>query len=130
MMKFSLLTPHKKLVEGETVDEVFAPGVKGTLNILPNHANFATSLETGLIKWHTASGWTTATISQGLLEIFDQKITVLADVSELASDIDLARAKAAKSRAELKIEDGGLDDINFKKYQLKIQRAATRMSAV
>ena len=125
-MDLTILTPQRKIVEGLNVDELFAPGQAGTLDILPNHANLLTELETGVLKWRTGSHWTYAAVSYGWLEIENQHITILADVAETADEIDVARAKAAEENARRKIEEGGLDDENFKKFQLKLQRAVAR----
>ena len=128
-MELSLLTPLKKLLEGEQIEELFAPGVMGQLDILPLHANIVTQLETGVLRWKTQGAWKTATVSYGLLEIAEGKISVLADIAELGDKIDLARAKTAEAKARQKVEEGGLDDANFRKYELKLQRAMARVSA-
>jgi len=128
-MDLTILTPHKKLLESEPVDELFVPGFMGELNILPNHGNFVTKLTTGVIRWRNGTTWKKATASYGLLEIFDGHITLLADASELSSEIDLKRAKKAEEIARQKVEAGGLDDENSRKYQLKLQRAISRISA-
>jgi F-type H+-transporting ATPase subunit epsilon len=128
-MFLTLLTPHRRLVEAVQADEVVVPGVKGELDILEGHANMVTQLETGVVRWKSSSGWTRATLSYGLLEVFGENITILADVSELSTDVDLGRAKSAEQRARTKIEEGGLDDQNYKKIELKLRRAMARQSA-
>lgn len=126
-LTLTILTPQRKLIERENVLELFAPGFKGQLNILPGHADFVTELETGIIRWRSSAGWRQAIVSTGLLQIFSQEITVLAEVSELSEEVDMKRAKVAQEKAKQKIEEGGLDDANFRKYQLKLQRATARI---
>jgi F-type H+-transporting ATPase subunit epsilon len=129
-MDLTILTPHRKLIEKEAVDELFVPGFKGQLNILPGHANLVSELETGTLLWRAGGGkWKMASISTGFLEIFDGHVTVLADVSELGEDIDLERAKLAEGRAKQKLEEGGLDDTGFRKYELKLRRSIARQQA-
>lgn len=128
-MKLTVLTPLKKLVEEVEIDELYAPGVEGTLDVLPQHANFLTELETGVLKWKTEEKWSVAAMSYGWMEIFDQKITILADVAEMQSDINIDRAVAAEKVARSKIEEGGLDDSAFRKYELKLERALSRQGA-
>jgi len=129
-MDLTILTPHKKLIEKEAVDELFVPGFKGQLNILPGHANLVSELETGTMVWRSGEGkWKTAAISSGFLEVFDQHVTILADVSELGEDIDLERAKLAEGRATQKLEEGGLGEDNFRKYELKLKRSMARQQA-
>jgi F-type H+-transporting ATPase subunit epsilon len=128
-MELTLLTPHKKIIERETVEELYAPGIKGTLDILPGHANLATLVETGVLRWRVGNTWNSASVSKGILEIFDQHISVMADVSELARDIDVSRAKTAEKAARQKVDEGGLDDATFRKHELKLQRAIARQQA-
>lgn len=128
-LTLTILTPQRKLIEKENIEEIFVPGYKGQLDILPNHADFVTELETGLIRWKTGAGWRTATISTGLLQIRNQEVTVLAEVSELAEEIDVSRAKTAQEKAKKVLDDGGLDDVNFRKFELKLKRAMARVSA-
>ncbi|MBP7845750.1 MAG: ATP synthase F1 subunit epsilon [Proteobacteria bacterium] len=130
MMTLSLLTPQKKLLENQTIEELFAPGIEGTLNILDGHANFLTDLETGVLKWKSNGTWSAAAVSFGWLEVFGEKITVLADVAEVSSDIDINRVKVAEKIARQKIEEGGLDLSSFRKYELKLKRAMARNNAV
>lgn len=128
-MKLTVLSPHRKLIDGESVDEIVAPGFAGQLGIFPGHANLVSELETGILTWKKGGKSSIATISTGVLEVFEGDITVLADVAELGSEIDSGRAKKAKEVALKKIEEGGLDDLNFRKYELKLKRAMSRVSA-
>ena len=128
-MELTLLTSQKKLVEKQPVDEVFVPGIKGTLDILPGYANFVTLLETGVVRWRTEGGWNSASISKGILEIYNGSISVMADVSEMGSDVDVTRAKDAEVRARRKIEVGGLNQTDYKKQELKLQRSLARQAA-
>jgi F-type H+-transporting ATPase subunit epsilon len=129
-MKLSILTPSKKILVEQEVSDVFAPGVEGQIEILPEHSNFITELKTGVIRWKTDGAWGAAAISYGWLEIFDNKISVLADVSELATEIDEQRAKSAETKAFKKVTEGGMSDEEFRKYELKLQRAMSRVNAL
>lgn len=129
-MDLTILTPQRKIVESLVVDELFAPGQAGTLDILPNHANLLTELETGVLKWRVGSAWRMAALSYGWLEIQNQHITVLADVAETAEEINAARARQAEENARRKVEEGGLDDEQFQKYELKLKRAMARNTAI
>jgi F-type H+-transporting ATPase subunit epsilon len=128
-MILNLLTPHKKLVDSKKIEELYVPGAAGTLDIFDRHANLLTSLETGKVKWKSNGVWESASVSTGFLEIFDEQVTIVADVSELASDIDVQRAKKALENAQKKLQDGGLDDASFRKFELKLKRAMARVSA-
>lgn len=128
-MQLTLLTPHRKLVENVSADEVIAPGFSGILDMLEGHANFVTPLETGIIKWKSGGAWSTATISYGILEVSHGNMSIMADVSEMSTEIDVGRAKKAFEVSKKKIDEGGLDQNDFKKFELKMKRAMARMSA-
>jgi len=129
-MNLSVITPEKQLIEGAEVSELIAPGIEGQLDVLPSHANFVTELETGVIKWKSGDSWTSAALSYGWLEVnVDGAITILADVADLGQKVDKTRAQKAKEKALSKIEQGGLTDVDFAKYELKLLRADARLKA-
>ncbi len=128
-MILTILTAEKKLVDRAQVEEILLPGIEGQLGIYDNHANFVTTIETGVMKWRQGQTWQSGAISRGFLEIMDGTATVLADVAELAPHINVERAKQALEKARAKIEEGGLDDGDFSKYKLKLARAMARMNA-
>ena len=74
--------------EGEAlVDEavsVVAPGERGSLGFLYNHAPLITTLVPGVLRWRTSEGHTRRLrVHHGLLEIVKNQLTVLtSSVSE------------------------------------------------
>ena len=128
-MKLSLYTPARKIVENEAVEELMVPGAKGELDILDLHADFVTELETGFVRWKNEGAWKRCTISTGFLEIHGDHVIVLSETSELPEEIDEQRARKAEARARAKLEEGGLDDENFRKHELKLKRALLRQMA-
>jgi F-type H+-transporting ATPase subunit epsilon len=129
-MYLTLLTPHKKIVDSQPIEELFVPGFSGQLDIFDLHANIVTQLETGQVRWKSKGKWEVAVISTGFLEIFNDQVTVIADVSELGAEIDKDRALKAGELAKRKLEEGGLDDESYRKYELKLKRSMARVSAI
>jgi F-type H+-transporting ATPase subunit epsilon len=127
-MKLTLQTPYRILVGQREITELFAPGVAGTLDILPGHADFLSELGTGILKWKASGGdkHEEAAVTWGFIQIKNQEITVLADVAELSEEIDVKRAEEAAKKAKKILEEGGVDDANFRKHELKLQRAIAR----
>jgi F-type H+-transporting ATPase subunit epsilon len=99
------------MVFADDVNEVVAWGVQGQLGILPHHAPLMTMLQPGdlLIKKDNEEEY--LAISGGFLEVRPDKVIILADAGERAEEIDIARAEAAKRRAEgtLKERPSGVD---------------------
>ena len=90
----------ERLVYSEDVDIVVAPGIEGELGILPHHAPLMTTLQAGELRVKESGEEYSLAISGGFLEVRPDRVIVLADTAERDDEIDLARAEAAKRRAE------------------------------
>ena len=90
----------ERVVYSEDVDIVVAPGIQGQLGILPHHAPLMTMLQPGELMVRRNNEEESIFVSGGFLEVRGDKVVVLADVAERADEIDIARAEAAKRRAE------------------------------
>lgn len=104
MLKIRLeIITAERIVYSEDVDIVVAPGIEGELGILPHHASLMTMLQPGELRVRKDNEEESMFVSGGFLEVRGDKVIVLADVAERADEIDVARAEAAKRRAEERI---------------------------
>jgi len=104
MLKIRLeIITAERIVYSEDVDIVVAPGIDGELGILPHHASLMTMLQPGELRVRRDNQEESMFVSGGFLEVRGDKVVVLADVAERADEIDIARAEAAKRRAEERI---------------------------
>jgi F-type H+-transporting ATPase subunit epsilon len=94
-----IVSQDRSLFSGE-VDMVVAPGSEGVLGILPHHAPLLTTLNYGVLVVKQGGAEEAFAIAGGIMEVLPEKVTVLADVGERVEEIDVARAEAAKARAE------------------------------
>lgn len=124
-IKLEIVTPEKK-VFSEEVEFVTAPGAEGLLGILPEHAPLITSLTTGIIKVKQDGKETFIASSSGFMEVKNNKITILVDTAEKSEDIDVARAKAAKERAEQRLT-AKTEDVDLARAEAALKRALTRL---
>ncbi|MCX8125802.1 MAG: F0F1 ATP synthase subunit epsilon [Dehalococcoidia bacterium] len=90
----------ERLIFSEEVSAVIAPGVEGQLGILPHHARLMTVLQPGELIIRKGDEEISLAIGGGYLEVRPDKVIVLADSAERAEEIDIARAEAARKRAE------------------------------
>ncbi len=90
----------EKVVFSDDADVVVAPGVQGELGVLPHHAPLMTTLEPGELRIRKGGDELSLAISGGFIEVRPDRIIVLADAAERADEIDIARAEAAKERAQ------------------------------
>ncbi len=93
----------ERLVYSDEVDMIVAPGIEGQLGILPNHAPLMTMLQPGELLVRKRGEETFLAISGGFLEVLQNRVAILADAAERADEIDVARAEAARSRAQEQI---------------------------
>jgi F-type H+-transporting ATPase subunit epsilon len=104
MLKIRLeIITAERVVYSEDVDIVVAPGIEGQLGILPHHAPLMTMLQPGELMVRKNNQEELMFVSGGFLEVRGDKVVILADVAERADEIDVARAEAAKRRAEERI---------------------------
>jgi F-type H+-transporting ATPase subunit epsilon len=90
----------ERLVFSDDADIVMVPGVEGEMGILPHHEPIMTMIQPGEILVRHGSEEHSLAVSGGFLEVTPDHITILADAAERADEIDIARAEAAKKRAE------------------------------
>jgi F-type H+-transporting ATPase subunit epsilon len=90
----------ERMIFADDVNEVVAWGVEGQLGILPHHVPLMTMLQPGDLFIKKDNEEEYLAISGGFLEVRPDKVIILADACEHAEEIDVARAEAAKRRAE------------------------------
>jgi F-type H+-transporting ATPase subunit epsilon len=122
-----VVTPEKQLLR-QSAKEVQLPGAEGYLGILPGHAPLITELGIGELSYHDASGKESVhlAIIRGFAEVLPDRVTVLAETAEFAADIDIARAEAAKARAEQRLTSGDTN-IDWDRVTVALQRALIRI---
>lgn len=122
-----IVTPERQLLR-ERVVEVVLPGAEGELGILPGHAPLITELGIGELTYRGAGSNASGVLAiiRGFAEVLGDRVTVLAETAERAAEIDLARAEAAKARAEQRLSSGD-PNIEFDRVAIALQRALIRI---
>lgn len=98
-----LVTPRQAVVD-QTVFEVTAPGTVGEFGVLPDHANFLSSLESGRLSYRDGRGVKNYAVREGFAEVSDNVMIVLTEAAESAGEIDAARARADLQAAEAELD--------------------------
>jgi F-type H+-transporting ATPase subunit epsilon len=101
-LKLEIVTPDRVLVAID-VDEAQVPGSEGYFGILPGHAPLLATLQVGELWYRIGDEKHHLAIAFGFVEVLPDHVTVLAQIAERAQDIDVARAEAAKTRAETRM---------------------------
>lgn len=116
------------------VDGVVAPGVLGYLGVRPGHAPLLTSLAVGVVTLHMPTCDLYAAVSGGIMEVLDNRVTVLADAAEMAEQIDIERARRAVRRAQERLtgtyEDREIGAVDVDRAHTALLRALNRLRVV
>ncbi|HXG38955.1 MAG TPA: F0F1 ATP synthase subunit epsilon [Bacteroidota bacterium] len=121
-----IITPTRVVFRDEATS-LSAPGVLGRFQILYDHAPFLTAIGIGELKVKDKSGNDTIyATSGGFVEVSANKVVVLADAVEKASEIDVARAQAARTRAQERLHHPG-PDIDVERARAALARALNRL---
>ena len=128
-LRISVVSASKSLYDGEA-QMVVAPGKRGELGIMPQHAPLLTTLKPGVLKIVKKDGEEDFLyIAGGVLEVQPDMVSVLADVAERSEDLDEERAQQARDAAEKAISAGGSEkDIAMAQAELAI--AAAQIEAI
>ncbi len=122
-----VVTPQKAIVS-EEAEIVVAPGSEGEFGALKGHTTFLTSLKTGTLRYKDATGTERFLfINGGFAEVLPDKVTILAESAERREDIDVARAEAAKGRAEKRMADKTAD-VDTVRAEVALKRAIHRIN--
>ena len=116
--------------EGD-VDIVVLPGTDGEMGILPHHAPLLTTLKFGIIKVRSGGKEEVFTVAGGVAEVQPDIVTVLADAAENVEEIDVARAEAARKRAEEMLAKGmPADSDSYLRMEAALRKSNLRLDAV
>jgi F-type H+-transporting ATPase subunit epsilon len=113
------------------VDIVVLPGASGEMGILPKHAPVLTALKYGIIKVRKGGKEEIFTVAGGIAEVQPDIVTVLADAAENVQEIDIARADAARVRAEEALAKGlPVDNDAYLAMEAALRKSNLRLEAV
>lgn len=120
---------HENVVFDADVDAVYAVGEKGEFGILYNHIPFMSALKIGVTR--TVSDGVVKKIATmgGVLQVKDNEVIILTSIAEVDADIDAARAREARERAETLLSSGR-DDIDVKRAEIALAKAIARLQAI
>ena len=88
----------------------------GSLAYAPMHV-----VKNGKVDYYAVHG--------GAIDVTKEKVVIICNAIEHAKDIDAARAKAAKERAENRLQNKD-SNLDIKRAQLALQRALARLETI
>jgi F-type H+-transporting ATPase subunit epsilon len=124
-IQLQIVSADRSLVN-ERVDEVEIPGSDGYFGVLPGHTPLLALLGAGELWYRQGQEKQYLAIAFGFAEIQPDRVTILAQVAERAEDIDIARAEAARKRAEERIAQP-IADMDFERARIALMKALIRL---
>src|SRR3954469_4821744 len=125
-----IVSAEASIYSGEA-ERLVAPGEAGELGILPEHIPLLTRIKPGTIRIQTAGLGDEVLIyvSGGMMEVQPDRVTVLADTSVRAHDLDEAKALEAERLAKeaLANRTGAME---VAKAQAELAEAAAQLQAI
>ena len=125
-VNLEILTPFGKYLLKDDVDLINVPSSKSVLGILPNHAPLVADVLLGIIEIVSNGERVNYSTTGGMIYVKKDKVILLLDTIEKGGEIDLARAIAAKERAENRLanKNPNLDETRAK---FALSRALNRI---
>ena len=122
-----IVTPER-LAYSDTVDSVNLPGIEGELGVLPHHAPLVSMLGVGELKIRKGGAEESFAIVGGFLQVRPDRVVVMAETADLASEIDLEKAQEARREAERALETAGpTDAVDLAAARAQLQQALLRI---
>jgi F-type H+-transporting ATPase subunit epsilon len=115
-----------RLLVNEQVDEVEIPGADGYFGVLPGHTPLLSTLQVGQLWYRRGQETTYLLIAFGFAEVQPDRVTVLAQIAERPEEIDVARAEAAKRRAEERLARTTVN-VDFERARIALLKSLIRL---
>src|SRR6202046_4514032 len=127
-IELQVVTPEKHVLS-ENVQSIEMTAKDVYLGVLPGHAPLITLLGVGTWTYHKGGETRYLSVMNGYAEVLPDRVIVLAEISEKAEEIDVARSKAAHDRAQAEMAQHGIAAEEYEREKLALERALIRMQA-
>ena len=124
-LQLHVVSADRALVDA-TVDEVEFPGAEGYFGVLPGHTPMLATLQVGQLSYRQGQETHYLAIAFGFAEVQPTQVTILAEIAEPAAEIDVARAEAARKRAEDRLNRPTVD-MDFERARIAMLKALVRL---
>src|SRR5437773_9994478 len=115
-----------RLLVHDDVDEVEIPGSDGYFGVLPGHTPLLALLHVGELWYRQGHEKSFLSLAFGFAEVQPDRVTILAEIAEKAGEIDVARAEAAKKRAEERLFKATVD-MDFERARIAMLKSLIRL---
>src|SRR3954453_6241550 len=125
-LQLEIVTPER-LAYSDEVDSVQLPGSEGGLGGLPHHAPLVSMLGGGELRIRKGGAEEAFAIVGGFVQVRPDKVVVMAETADMASEIDLEKAQEARREAERGVESGHQEGADLSIARAQLQQALLRI---
>jgi F-type H+-transporting ATPase subunit epsilon len=124
-LQLQVVAADRALVN-ERVDEVEIPGAEVYFGVLPGHTPLLALLGIGELWYRQGTEKHYLALAFGFAEVQPDRVTILAQMAERADEIDVARAEAARKRAEERLAKPTAD-LDAERARIALMRSLIRI---
>lgn len=118
-LSLNIVTPNGSVYDRDDVNLAVLQTTAGDIGVMYGHIPTVAALEIGYAKINFDGGSEYIAVSEGFVEVRQDKLSIIVQTAEPANEIDVARAELAKSRAESHLNnEEDSSDINRAKRAL------------
>jgi F-type H+-transporting ATPase subunit epsilon len=125
-LQLEIVTPEREAYS-DTVDAVYCPGTEGEFGVLPHHAPLLSTLGVGELRIQKGGEEEFFAISGGFVQVRPDKVVVMAELADLASEINLEAALEASYEAERALASGFDEPADLAQARASMERALLRI---
>jgi F-type H+-transporting ATPase subunit epsilon len=125
-LRLQVVSVDRMLVD-QMVDEIEIPGSEGYFGVLPGHAPLLALIGVGELWYRVGQGTIRMLVANGFAEVLPDRVTVLTQIAERPEEIDVARAEAAKRRAEERMYSTPMVEIDYERARIALMKSLMRL---
>jgi len=123
-----IVTPEKEFYTSE-VDSLWFRTTEGDMGVLYDHIPVIATLTSGTAVFKDGKDQLEAVLHNGFAEVLEDRVNILTDAAEWVEEIDIDRAKAARQRAENRLEELTHTEDVVIQSEASLRRAIARIEA-
>lgn len=123
-----IVTPEKEFYSAQ-VDYLAFKTTEGDMGVLYDHIPVIATLTSGFAIFKIGKETYEAVLHNGFAEVGEESVNILADAAEWVEEIDIDRAKAARQRAEQRLEELTQPEEQVIQSEASLRRAIARIEA-
>lgn len=125
--RLTVVTPDREFFNDE-VEMVEFNTTEGEIGIYKGHVPLTVIVKPGILTITQDGNKKNAALHEGFVQILPDEVTILAELIEWPGEIDEARAKAARDRAERRLREND-EKIDVARAEAALRRSIARIQA-